>query len=202
MHVPGVRCIESTSDPFGIRSYRRMQRAVLNALLQSLLLSIFLVVFEYSSAILMTIRSIQALRIGGPWSIQRRRLIYVIFEQGMFYFCVVTLFTKAAVVLNFVAPAGFFQRPLNALTLPLSGLLTARFLLRLRAWEHKQSTLMTSSNQRTSSNQIPSIEFRVLSVIDEFGEDPVSVAERRQSEGENVLEVQRGTSTGYGENNE
>lgn len=141
----------------------------------------------------------------------------MIFEQGMFYFCVVTLFTKAAVVLNFVssrstvlyvyqdlqvAPAGFFQRPLNALTLPLSGLLTARFLLRLRAWEHKQSTLMTSSNQRTSSNQIPSIEFRVLSVIDEFGEDPVSVAERRQSEGENVLEVQRGTSTGYGENNE
>ncbi|KAK0189108.1 hypothetical protein F5146DRAFT_1205269 [Armillaria mellea] len=80
--------------------------------------------------------------------------------------------------------AGFSQRLLNALTLPLSGLLTARFLLQLRAWEHKQSALMTGSDsRRTVSNVLPPIEFRVLSVIDEFGEDPVSVAERRQSEG-------------------
>ncbi|KAK0215170.1 hypothetical protein EDD85DRAFT_1000206 [Armillaria nabsnona] len=91
---------------------------------------------------------------------------------------VVTLFTTAAVVLN---SAGFPRRLLNALTLPLSGLLTARFLLRLRAWEHKQSALVTGSDRRTVSNAIPPIEIRVLSVIDEFGEDPVSAAEHRQS---------------------
>ena len=74
----------------------------------------------------------------------------------------------------------------------LSGLLTARFLLQLRAWEHRQSALMTGSDsRRTVSNALPPIEFRVLSVIDEFGEDPVSVAERRQSEGEYVLEEVR-----------
>ncbi len=49
---------------------------------ESLLLSILLVVFEYSSAILMTIRSIQAFRIGGAWNMQRQRLLYVILEQG------------------------------------------------------------------------------------------------------------------------
>ncbi|SJL03413.1 uncharacterized protein ARMOST_06767 [Armillaria ostoyae] len=48
---------------------------------ESLLLSISLVVLEYSSAILITIRSIQAFRIGG-WKMQRQRLVYVIFEQG------------------------------------------------------------------------------------------------------------------------
>lgn len=115
----------------------------------------------------------------------------MILEQGIFYFSVVTLFTTAAVVLNSVAPAGFPRRLLNALILPLSGLLTARFLLQLRAWEHKQSALVTGSDRRTVSNAIPPIEFRVLSVIDEFGEDPVSAAERRQSEGECALEEVR-----------
>ncbi|KAK0457820.1 uncharacterized protein EV420DRAFT_1480426 [Desarmillaria tabescens] len=119
---------------------------------------------------------------------------------------VVTLFTTAALVLNSAAPvdhAGFFRRLLNALTLPLSGLLTARFLLRLRAWEHKQSALVTGTDRRTASNPIPPIEFRVLSVIDEFGEDPVSMAECRQSESGYVLEeVRRGTSTGNTESGE
>ncbi|KAK0218205.1 hypothetical protein IW262DRAFT_1122811 [Armillaria fumosa] len=127
----------------------------------------------------MTIRSIQAFRIGGAWNMRRQRLLYVIFEQGIFYFSVVTLFTTAAVVLN---SAGFPRRLLNALLLPLSGLLTARFLLQLRAWEHKQSALVTGSDRRTVSNAIPPIEFRVLSVIDDFGEDLVLAAERRQSE--------------------
>lgn len=80
---------------------------------------------------------------------------------------------------------------LTSMSRRLSGLLTARFLLQLRAWEHKQSALVTGSDRRTVSNAIPPIEFRVLSVIDEFGEDPVSAAERRQSEGECALEEVR-----------
>ncbi|KAK0488670.1 hypothetical protein IW261DRAFT_1639051 [Armillaria novae-zelandiae] len=230
MQVPDLRCIGSTNDQFGNCSYFevRMSRVSKPFTIESLLLSILLVVFEYSSAILMTIRSIQAFRISGSWNMQRQRLLYVIFEQGRsqhsgwywdpsyahFFFrylllqvsfdrlyytfetqaegdSVVTLFTTAAVVLNSVASAGFPRRLLNALTLPLSGLLTARFLLQLRAWEHKQSALVTGSDRQTVSNAIPPIEFRVLSVIDEFGEDLVSAAERRQSEGEYVLEEVR-----------
>lgn len=162
MHVPGLRCVGSSSNP-----------------LANLLLSILMVVFEYSSAILMTIRSIQAFRVGGPWNAQRRGFIYLIFEQGIFYFSVVSLFTTAAVILNSVAPAGFFQRLLNALTLPLSGLLTARFLLRLRAWEDQHSTAVVSGNRGIASQQTHTMEFRALSVIDEFGEDPVSMAGRQ-----------------------
>ncbi|KAK0497314.1 hypothetical protein EDD18DRAFT_1161578 [Armillaria luteobubalina] len=190
IQVPDLRCIGSTNDhdvrPDGNCSYFevRMSRVSKPFTIESLLLSILLVVFEYSSATLMTIRSIQAFRIGGTWNMRRQMLLYVIFEQDS----VVTLFTTAAVVLN---SAGFLRRLLNALVLPLSGLLTAKFLLRLRAWEHKQSALVTGSDRHTVSNTIAPIEFRVLSVIDEFGEDLVSAAERHQSESEYVLEEVR-----------
>ncbi len=50
-----------------------------------LLLSVLMVVFEYSSAILRTIRIIQAFRVNGPWKAQRRGFIYLIFEQGQPY---------------------------------------------------------------------------------------------------------------------
>ncbi|PBK99098.1 hypothetical protein ARMGADRAFT_919462, partial [Armillaria gallica] len=159
MHVPGLRCVVFS--------------------LANLLLSILMVVFEYSSAILMTIRSIQAFRVGGPWKAQRRGFTYLIFEQGHLYHSdkssIVSLFTTAAVILN---SAGFFQRLLNALTLPLSGLLTARFLLRLRVWEDQNSTVV-SGNRGIASQQTHTMEFRALSVTDEFGEDPVSTADRQ-----------------------
>ncbi|PBK86648.1 hypothetical protein ARMGADRAFT_940293, partial [Armillaria gallica] len=156
MHVPGLRCVVfSPAD---------------------LLLSVLMVVFEYSSAILRTIRIIQAFRVNGPWKAQRRGFIYLIFEQGQLYHndkpSVVSLFTTAAVILNSV---GFFQRLLNALTLPLSSLLTARYLLRLRAWEDQHS-IVVSGNRGIATQQTHTMEFRALSVIDEFGEDPVSMA--------------------------
>ncbi|KAK0189107.1 hypothetical protein F5146DRAFT_696413 [Armillaria mellea] len=164
MHVLGLRCVGSSSNPL-------------------LLLSILMVVFESSSAILMTIRCIQAFRVGGPWKTQRQGLTYLIFEQGIFYFSVVSLFTTPAVILNLVAPAGFFQRLLNAFTLPLSGILTARFLLRLRAWEDQHSAAVVSGSRGIASQQTHTMEFRALSVIDEFGEDPVSMAGRQDGYG-------------------
>ncbi|KAJ3929387.1 MAG: hypothetical protein NXY57DRAFT_1016850 [Lentinula lateritia] len=105
-HVPGLRCTGgSTSD----------------------LLSILMVVFEYSSAILNSIRCIQAFRAHGKsFEEQKAGFQFLLFEQGND--SIVSLFTTAAVILNF---SGFFQRLLNALTLPLSGLLTARFLLHM-----------------------------------------------------------------------
>ncbi|KAK7054502.1 hypothetical protein VNI00_003700 [Paramarasmius palmivorus] len=142
-----------------------------------------MVIFEYSSAILMIIRSVQAFRVNGAWRAQKGGFLYMIFEQGLFYFSVVSLFTTAAVVLNYRAPSGFFQRLLNALTLPLSGLLTARFLLHLRKWEHKQNAHGVSG-ETPNSDTMGSFQAApgrgqstlMSTIIDEFGNDPVAIA--------------------------
>ncbi|KAG7444422.1 uncharacterized protein BT62DRAFT_952203 [Guyanagaster necrorhizus] len=188
MHVPGLKCVGSSSNPLGNDIFLLSMKATEVSAAANLLLSILMVVFEYSSAILMTIRSIQAFKVGGPWKAQRRGFAYLVFEQGILYFGFVSLFTTAAVILNSVAPAGFFQRLLNALTLPLSGLLTARFLLRLRVWEHKQSVALIGGN---NSRHTQTMEFRAPSLVDEFGEDPVSVAARQD---EYMLEESRKVS--------
>ncbi|KAK0203047.1 hypothetical protein DFS33DRAFT_1385410 [Desarmillaria ectypa] len=147
----------------------------------NLLLSILMVVFEYSSAILMMIRSIQAFKVGRfyRYSAPINAILTARTYMTKHVDSVVSLFTTAAVILNSVAPAGFFQRLLNALTLPLSGLLTARFLLHLRVWEHQHSAAVISENRGIASQQARTMEFRALSVVDEFGEDPVSTVGRR-----------------------
>ncbi|KAF9263837.1 hypothetical protein L218DRAFT_926983, partial [Marasmius fiardii PR-910] len=167
-HVPGLKCTGSSSIQIA-----------------NTLLSILMVVFEYSSAILTIIRSIQAFRAAGPWRSQKSGFLYLIFEQGVFYFSVVSLFTTGAMILNFRAPAGsFFQRLLNAFTLPLSGILTARFLLHLRRWESKHSHSATANDPSVAGQQSTMGGFRaapgVLStIIEDFGEDPVALAKLR-----------------------
>ncbi|KAG7094542.1 hypothetical protein E1B28_005370 [Marasmius oreades] len=152
------------------------------------LLSILMVVFEYSSAILTIFRSIQAFRVGGPWRNQKSGFLYLIFEQGVFYFSVVSLFTTGALVLNFRAQAGsFYQRFLDSLILPLSGLLTARFLLHLRRWESKHSHSATTNGASMIGQQSTMGGFRaapgVLStIIEDFGEDPVALARAEGSQ--------------------
>ncbi|KAL0570699.1 hypothetical protein V5O48_011262 [Marasmius crinis-equi] len=138
------------------------------------LLSILMVVFEFSSAILTFIRSVQTFRSGGGWKNQRSGLVFLIFRQGVFYFSVISLFTTAAVILNFRAPAGFFQRVLNAFTLPLSGILTARFLLHIRKWESKHSP---SADLSVRSQQTTMGGFRAAprsglasTIIEDFGD--------------------------------
>ncbi|TFK42150.1 hypothetical protein BDQ12DRAFT_663395 [Crucibulum laeve] len=73
----------------------------------------------------------------GPWKNQKNGLFYLILEQGTLYFAAVSGFTITALVLNYKAPA--VQRLLNAYAMPISCLLTARFLLHLREWEHKNT---------------------------------------------------------------
>ncbi|KAJ3876996.1 hypothetical protein F5051DRAFT_18374 [Lentinula edodes] len=149
------------------------------------LLSILMVVFEYSSAILNSIRCIQAFRAHGKsFEEQKEGFQFLLFEQGIFYFSIVSLFTTAAVILNFQAPSGFFQRLLNALTLPLSGLLTARFLLHMREWEYKNSpgamTIHGIQNGGPEGHLSATISFRAASVAlstiitSDFGSDPVA----------------------------
>ncbi|EPQ56045.1 hypothetical protein GLOTRDRAFT_129250 [Gloeophyllum trabeum ATCC 11539] len=152
------------------------------------LLSILMVVFESSSAILTTVRSAQAIRgNGAPWYEQKKSFFYLVLEQGVLYFCIVSLITLAAVILNFRA-TGFFQRLLNALLLPLSGLLTARFLLHLREWERRSEFVAdgTKSNAGEERNQELS-EFEVArrtvnSLVDDFGADPVIREQNRDIE--------------------
>ncbi|ESK82598.1 hypothetical protein Moror_3653 [Moniliophthora roreri MCA 2997] len=139
------------------------------------LLSIFMVIFEYSAAIFTIIRTVQAFRVdGGTGSTQKGGILYMIFEQGILYFSIVSLITTAAVVLNYRAPAGFLQRLLNAVLLPLSTLLTARFLLHLRHWEHKQDEHKSTATRTMGSfRAAPGV---LSTIIEEFGDDPVAVA--------------------------
>ncbi|EJD05288.1 uncharacterized protein FOMMEDRAFT_145799 [Fomitiporia mediterranea MF3/22] len=121
MHLPGLRCLGSSSS----------QTA-------ATLLSILMCVFEFSAAILLIVRSLSEFHIGGTWKFDKNGFMTVVFKQGLMYFCVVSIFTTAAAVLNFRAPSGtFFQRLPNAYTLPLSCTLIARFLLQLREWQGK-----------------------------------------------------------------
>ncbi|KAL1718312.1 hypothetical protein EV715DRAFT_201295 [Schizophyllum commune] len=114
-------------------------------------LSIMVVVFEFISTTLMAYRCFPAvreqrrMRAAGAF---QRPLLVAVFQQGssifvvavpraddrigLFYYCAVSLFTVTALILNYAAPKGFFQRLLDAFTLPISGLLTARFILHLR----------------------------------------------------------------------
>lgn len=160
-HVPGLRCVGSSSIPIANN-----------------MLSILMVIFEWCSAILTTVRSVQAIRSNGTsWQEQKKGFFYLILEQGVLYFCIISLFTVTAVILNF-RTTGFWQRLLNAFTLPLSGLLTARFLLHLREWESSTYASGTKSTPGGDAERNQLSEFEVArrtvnSLVDDFGEDPV-----------------------------
>ncbi|KAJ8095158.1 hypothetical protein PM082_010380 [Marasmius tenuissimus] len=83
--------------------------------------------------------------------------MYLIFEEGLVYFCLISFFTVATFILKLRPPvsrfglhmaqrtqtllttnkAGPYRDILNAFTLPLSGILTARFILDLKGWNSK-----------------------------------------------------------------
>ncbi|KZT19847.1 hypothetical protein NEOLEDRAFT_1141458 [Neolentinus lepideus HHB14362 ss-1] len=158
-HVPGLKCVGSSDNAIA-----------------SGLLSILMVVFEFSSAVLTTLRSVQAIKSNGlPLKEQKRGFFYLILEQGVLYFCIMSIFTLTTVILNFLT-TGFFQRLLNALTLPLSGLLTARFLLHLREWQENTDGSGPSNDRDSTTQELSEFEAvrrTMTSVADEFGEDPV-----------------------------
>ncbi|KAJ6527150.1 hypothetical protein B0H19DRAFT_869844, partial [Mycena capillaripes] len=117
-HVPGMHCVGSSTPE---------------------MLSILMVIFESSSAVLTTVRCLVAFREGGGIQNQRHGIMFIlVFEQGNYIlpFYVVGL-TNFPGVLYFWFP-GFFQRLLNAFILPLSCILTARFILYLREWDAAQ----------------------------------------------------------------
>ncbi|KAK7685434.1 hypothetical protein QCA50_011297 [Cerrena zonata] len=96
---------------------------------------------------------------------------------------VVSVFTTTGAVLAFCAPPGFLRRLLDAFTLPLSGLLTARFLLHLRRLTAgdlalRSTTLSVSTDGSASLMTDPQSTMRrtMSNMLDDFGEDPVSRA--------------------------
>ncbi|KAJ3907263.1 hypothetical protein F5879DRAFT_544472 [Lentinula edodes] len=168
-----------------------------------------MIAFETSVVLFTTIRTFQALRAGGPWRRQRHHLTFLIFEEGILYFCVVAVLNTTSVILDIRAPTGFLQRLLDGFTLPLSGAFTARFILHLRAWQDKNagvyiiSTVEPRQQVRVLHDGIPlsssdamnvDVEaiFRPTPSMDEFGEDPVNRVLRLSSRSESgtiVVEV-------------
>lgn len=166
MHIPVLICNGNSTKP----------------LIGGLLAGV-MCIFEVSSASLTTFRSIQTLQVGGAWYMQKKAFMYLLLEQGVLYFCFATVLTVASLALNLRVPGGFLQRLLNALTLPISGMMTARFLLHLRRWEAKHSNLGTDSDGYSTRAHV--MEFNnstnqgaSQSYIDDFGEDPVRRAEQ------------------------
>ncbi|KAG5717472.1 hypothetical protein E4T56_gene4861 [Termitomyces sp. T112] len=162
-------------------------------------------VFEILSVGFTTFRSIQALNVNGVWWKQKNGFNYLILEQGILYFCLVTALTIASLALNVTIPGGFLQRLLNAYTVPLSGFMTARFLLHIRKWEAKHSAFCLSTDE-DETRTAPKINFASRShlhshgsqlqyshseseaqpsaFLDDFGEDPLKRARALPSAGQ------------------
>ncbi|TCD61729.1 hypothetical protein EIP91_007996, partial [Steccherinum ochraceum] len=167
-HVPGLRCVGSSSIPIGTPLQRYANH----------LLSILMATFEFSAVVLTAVRCVQSFRAGSAtWGSERGGLLYVIFEQGVL---IMSAFTIATVVLIYRGSSGFWQRLLNALTLPLSGLLTARFLLHVRRWDFERTGGIRATAGSNFDSQDNSVVFRVAglisTIVDEFVSDPVARA--------------------------
>ncbi|OCB90930.1 hypothetical protein A7U60_g1840 [Sanghuangporus baumii] len=141
------------------------------------LLAILMCVFEFLAAILTIARCIQECRVGGSWKMDRGSFLAVISKQGTTYYCIISVFTTAAVVLSFRAPTGsFFQRLPNAFNLPVSCLLTARFLLQLREWQsmdHVSADATASGVQTRQAQTLSTLQAVAVvdaALLDDFGD--------------------------------
>ncbi|KAG7093573.1 hypothetical protein E1B28_007243 [Marasmius oreades] len=184
MHVPSQKCSHSENTP-------------------TLLRPLFTIIFETSSALLITFRTAKSFRAYGA---NRNNILFFIFEEGLTYFCLISLFTVATFILKLRATSGPYQDILNAFTLPLSGILTARFILHLRGWREQEIAYVksvTNLHQPTPSvrqgqNYPPLYNFGAAmsladdtsrppmsplsdtsTLIPEFGEDPEVTAKRQ-----------------------
>ncbi|KAH9487229.1 hypothetical protein JR316_0001298 [Psilocybe cubensis] len=157
-------------------------------------MAISVVVYEVLAAIFTVFRGWQALRIRVDITSGKDRLEYLVVQQGKCTYCFVSLFTMSTLIMLHVAPSGsFLQRLFNALTLPVSGMMTARFILHLREWEH-------SRTMASMGTAIDSIEFQIprlstvahASVCSERTSESSSLDEEREDD---IAEVPRSSRT-------
>jgi len=129
IHIPGERCVGSAGVP-----------------IVPTLLSIAVCIFEATAMLLLIFKVVQLHTIGGKdESGQNGSLTSFVLQQGLLYFCGVFAFQLSAPFLNFLAKTSSFSKLLNALTLPISCIFTARFLLDL--WAFKESSLTATEQQ-------------------------------------------------------
>ncbi|KAH8829925.1 hypothetical protein DL96DRAFT_1590958 [Flagelloscypha sp. PMI_526] len=122
--VPGSLCVGSPAE-----AYHDVQSS----------LTTLVLIFDLFVTVLTVVRGFQVIRRRiSSGSGYRDSVMFFILEQGLLYFSGIFGLQLASIILLHKAPGGFLQRLLNALTLPLSGLLTARFLLDLRSWTDRQ----------------------------------------------------------------
>ncbi|KIM38898.1 hypothetical protein M413DRAFT_75596 [Hebeloma cylindrosporum] len=105
------------------------------------LLTIFTVTYEIISATLTSVRSLQALKGGGPWRwrAQQMSLTFLVLREGLCYYPLLNILSASLYSISPRQPGTFFPGLMNAYTLPLAGLMTARFLLNLREWDHRMT---------------------------------------------------------------
>ncbi|TFK23990.1 hypothetical protein FA15DRAFT_669959 [Coprinopsis marcescibilis] len=137
-----------------------------------------MLLIEVSSFILATVRVWRSTR-GEKHSTdsRRRTLNDVILGQG------IATLSIGVIILNFKGE--FVSRLLNGLKVPLSGFLTARFILALRIWDDNRALIDGGSDQdfdlnlggpsgRTPEGRLPPMQFSsnpTGSILSEFGQD-------------------------------
>jgi hypothetical protein len=106
--------------------------------------------------------------------IMRRKTSFTHFvvDQGILYTAAVSGFTIGATVLDFRFSGVFLQRLLNALTLPISGVMTARFLLQLRKMD-KETAVNGDPGEQVLSDLVFQHSGSSSSFMAGLGEDPM-----------------------------
>ncbi|KAM6492262.1 hypothetical protein JOM56_011986 [Amanita muscaria] len=137
-------------------------------------LSLVVCCFEFSATLLAIIRSARTLRdlkgVNG-WD---DSYSYFLLKQGILYTMTVSGFLIAATCLNFLYSESLERRILNALSLPICGIMTARFLLCLRKRDRDEGTQGSQDGEELGQLQFSRSSPTVLSsIISEFGEDLV-----------------------------
>jgi len=120
--------------------------------------------------------------------LQRRRgvrfddsFMYFMLTESLIYFCGAFSLNFTSTVLHFEEPSGFMSQLLNALTLPITGLLSARLILNLREWSDRTLVQVSACKRagQVENHQLPSaimLSFHAATVgrltsSDEFGND-------------------------------
>ncbi|KAJ4465648.1 hypothetical protein C8J55DRAFT_566122 [Lentinula edodes] len=124
------------------------------------LLSIMIPIYDFIAATFTITRGIQALKKMPRTATLQDSVYYLLVEQGIIYFLAISAITITQSISSFhpVNPAGgaAFIGQINAFSVPVSGLLIARFLLRLRA---AQENLNSSSGPLHTAGICSTVQF-------------------------------------------
>ncbi|EIW87445.1 hypothetical protein CONPUDRAFT_69652 [Coniophora puteana RWD-64-598 SS2] len=123
-----------------------------NIVIASTALSVLVAVLECAGALFTTIRCMQAMQLYKKHdrAFTDDNILHFMLREGSIYFFGVFGFSLATILLNFI---GFMKKLLNALNLPVSGIMAARLLLYLRQYNHHQQE-WAMKHSRGSPNHV------------------------------------------------